>query len=54
MTNKIKSIIYLGCFIIAAVVYEQTDVAVEPDMMVNKSEMAEVHTTGNTYADDIE
>ncbi len=54
MTNKIKSLIYLGCFILSAIVYQQTIVAVEADMLTDKSEIIKANPTADTFSVDHE
>lgn len=51
MTNKIKSLIYLSCFILASVVYHfsmETETAKE---MVNNDVQQETDMVTNTYSD---
>lgn len=54
MSNKIKSLIYLGCFILTAIIYQKAGVASEAEMLTDKSEITEAHATTDTYSDDIE
>ncbi len=52
--NKIKSLIYLSCFILTAVIYEQAGVELSSDLLNNNSEIAEAHISDELYSNEIE
>lgn len=45
MTNKIKSLIYLSCFILAAIVYEQSRIETSGNLLDNNTEITETHSS---------
>lgn len=45
MTNKIKSLIYLSCFILAAIVYEQSSKETSGNLLDNNTEITETHSS---------
>ena len=51
MTNKIKSLIYLSCFILASVVYNISIETETSKEMVNNDVQQEADMVINTYSD---
>ena len=54
MSSKIKSLIYLSCFIIAAIVYEQSSIETSANLLDNNTEIAETHSSDEVYSNTIE
>ena len=50
MTNKIKSLIYLSCFIFASVLYKTTIEENTPKLS-DKMELTETHQIADTHAE---
>lgn len=49
MTNKIKSLIYLSCFVLAAIVYEQSNVEASTNMLDRNTEITETLSSDEAY-----
>lgn len=54
MSSKIKSLIYLSCFIIAAIVYEQSNIETSANLLDNNTGIAETHSSDEVYSNTIE
>ena len=54
MSSKIKSLIYLSCFILAAIVYEQSSMEASANLLDNNTEIAETHSSDEVYTYTIE
>jgi len=53
MTNKIKSLIYLSCFIFASVVYNTTIEEYTPKLS-DKMELTETNQFADTHSEDLQ
>ena len=54
MSSKIKSLIYLSCFILAAIVYEQSNIETSANLLDNNTEIAETHSSDEVYSNTLE
>ena len=54
MSSKIKSLIYLSCFILAAVVYEQSSIEPSVNLLDNNTEIAETHSSDEAFSHTLE
>lgn len=49
MSNKIKSLIYLSCFILAAIIYEQANMEPSANLLKNNTELAETDSSDEAF-----
>ncbi|WP_156950126.1 hypothetical protein [Maribacter antarcticus] len=53
MNNKIKSLIYLSCFIFASVLYNATNEENIPELS-DKMELTQTNQVANTHSEDLQ
>lgn len=49
MSSKVKSLIYLGCFILAVIVYQQSSLELTANKVYDQTEITEIHAQDETY-----
>lgn len=54
MSIKIKSLIYLGCFVLAAIIYEQSSKEPSANLLNSTTEIAETHSSNKVDSNTLE